>query len=70
MSEAVTEKRPANDVYDELTLKLSHIAALLEVMATCDKDQCDVNGAAYGLNYMVQDTRKLANEFYHARGAS
>ncbi len=64
MSEVVAmkEKRQAVDVYDELSLKLGHIAALLEVMATCDKSQCDVNKAAYGLEYMVEDAKGLADD--------
>ena len=68
MSEVVAMKvkRQAVDVYDDLSLKLGHIAALLEVMATCDKSQCDVNKAAYGLNYMVEDAFELARELYQA----
>ncbi len=62
----VTEKRTPVDVYDDLSLKLGHIAALLEVMATCDKSQCDVNKAAYGLEYMVEDAKGLAEELYDA----
>ena len=68
MSEVVAmkENRKAVDVYDDLSLKLGHIAALLEVMATCDKSQCDLNKAAYGLEYMVEDAKGLAEELYDA----
>ncbi len=63
---AMTEKRKAVDVYDELSLKLGHIAALLGVMAACDKGECDVNTAAYGLEYMVDDAKVLSDELYHS----
>ncbi len=66
MNEVVAEKRAAVDVYDELSLKLGHIGALLGVMAVCDKDECDVGTAAYGLEYMIDNAKKLANELYHA----
>ena len=68
MSEVVAmkETRKAVDVYDELSLKLGHIAALLGVMAVCDKDECDVNKAAYGLEYMVDDAKVLSDELYHS----
>ena len=62
----VTEKRTACNVYDELSLKLGHIGALLGVMAVCDKDECDVGTAAYGLEYMIDNAKKLAGELYHA----
>ncbi len=62
----VTEKRKAVDVYDELSLKLGHIGALLGVMAVCDKDECDVGTAAYGLEYMVDNAKELVDELYHA----
>ena len=68
----VTEKRAAGDVHSDLSLKLGHIAALLGVMAVCDKDECDVSTAAYGLEYMIDNAKELADELYHAdsRGAS
>ena len=61
--------RKAIDIYDVLTLKLGHAAALLDVMATCDKGQCDVNMAAYGLSYMIEESLELANEFFKATTA-
>ena len=70
MSEPNQTQREANDVYDELSLKLSHIVALLDIMATCDHEQCDVNGAAFAIQRMVEDTGKLAKGFYEAGGAS
>ena len=60
----VTEKRKAVDVYDDLTLKLGHIVALLDVMGECDKDAADINVAAYGIQSMVQDVRGLTDELY------
>jgi len=65
MNEA-TEKRTACDVYDDLSLKLGHIVALLDIMAECDKDAADVNAAAYGIQAVVEDARGLADELYHA----
>ncbi len=65
MNEA-TEKRTAGDVYDDLTLKLGHIVALLDTMAECDKDAADLNGAAYAIQGMVEDARGLTDELYHA----
>ena len=62
----VTEKRAAGDVHSDLSLKLGHIGAMLGVMAVCDKDECDVGTAAYGLEYMIDNAKKLANELYHA----
>ena len=50
----VTEKRTAGDVYDDLTLKMAHIHSLLDIMATCDKDQCDVHGAAYAIQGVLE----------------
>jgi len=58
MNEA-TEKRTSVDVYDDLTLKLGHITALLDVMGECDKGQADVNRAAYGIQSMVEDVKGL-----------
>ncbi len=54
MNEAVSEKRAAGDVYDDLTLKMAHIHSLLDIMATCDKDQCDVHGAAYAIQGVLE----------------
>ncbi len=62
----VTEKRAAVDVYDDLSLKMGHIGALLDIMATCERDQCDVNGAAYAMQSMVEDATELARELYSA----
>lgn len=62
----VTEKRTAVDVYDDLRLKMGHIGALLDIMATCERDQCDVNGAAYAMQSMVEDATELARELYQA----
>ena len=65
MNEA-TEKRTADNVYDDLTLKLGHIVALLDIMAECDKDSADVNGAAYAIQGVVEDAKGLAEELVHA----
>ena len=62
----VTEKRTAGDVYNDLTFKMGHIGALLDIMAECDKDSADVNGAAYAIQSMVEDAKGLAEELYHA----
>jgi len=69
MSEAI-EKRSAVDVVDALALKLGHIYAVLDIMTTCQGDECDVNGAAYAMQYMIDDAKTLATELYHAGGAS
>ncbi len=62
----VIEKRAAVDVYDDMTLKMGHIVALLDILATCERDQCDVNGAAYAMQSMVEDAAELARELYQA----
>ncbi len=62
----VTEKRTAVDVYDDMTLKMSHIVALLDVMGECDKGSANVNEAAYGIQSMVEDATELARELYQA----
>ena len=65
MTEAI-EKRSAVDVFDALALKLGHIDALLDLMTVCDRDECDINGAAYAIQYIVEDAKTLADELYHA----
>ena len=64
MNEAVSEKRAAGDVYDDLTLKMGHIHSLLDIMATCDRSQCDVQGAAYAIQGVVEDANLLIKEFH------
>ncbi len=65
MSEVI-EKRAAVDVMDALDMKLGDIDAVLDIMTTCDKDQCNVIGASFAIQRMVEDAKKLANELYHA----
>ena len=62
----VTEKREAREVYDDLTLKMAHIVALLDVIGECDKDAANVNEAAYAIQSMVEDAKVLSNELYHS----
>ena len=62
----VTEKREAVDIYDDLALKLGHIVAVLDIMTTCEHDQCDVNGAAFAIQRMVEDATVLSDELYHS----
>ena len=62
----VIEKRAAVDVMDVLNTKLRDIDALLDIMATCNHDECDVNGAAFAIQRMVEDAKKLADELYHS----
>ena len=64
MMNEVTEKRTAGDVYDDLTLKMGHIHSLLDIMATCDRSQCDVQGAAYAIQGVVEDANVLLKEFH------
>ena len=66
MNEVVTEKRAAVDVMDALDTKLGDINALLDIMTTCEADQCDVNSAAYAVQRMVEDAKVLSNELYHS----
>ncbi len=66
MNEVVVEKRAAVDVYDDLSLTLGHINALLDIMGECDKGQADVNGAAFAIQHMVEGAKTLADELYHA----
>ena len=62
----VIEKRTACDVYDDLSLKLGHIVALLDIMAECDKDAADINAAAYAIQGVVEDAKVLSDELYHS----
>ena len=66
MNEVVAEKRKAVDVADELNTKLRDIDAVLDLMATCDHDECDVNGAAFAIQRIVEGAKTLADELYHA----
>jgi hypothetical protein len=65
MSEVI-EKRTAVDVYDDITLKMGHIVALLDIMGECDKGAANVNEAAYGIQSMIEDATELAGELYQA----
>ena len=67
MNEGVAEKRAAVDVMDELNTKLRDIDALLDLLSTCDHDECDVNGVAFAMKRMVQGAQTLADELYHAQ---
>ena len=60
----VTEKRAAVDVYDDMTLKMGHIVALLDILGECDKGSANVNEAAYAIQSMVEDATELARELY------
>ena len=62
----VIEKRPAVTVVDELNIKHEDIYALLDIMATCEHDECDVNSAASAIQRLVKDAKTLADELYHA----
>ncbi len=66
MNEVVAEKRKAVDVMDDLNTKLGDINALLDIMATCDHNECDVNGAAFAIQRMVEGAKVLSNELYHS----
>ncbi len=66
MNEVVAEKRAAVDVMDDLNTKLGDINALLDIMTTCDHNECDVNGAAFAIQRMVEDAKALSNELYHS----
>ena len=63
---AMKEKRKAVDVMDELDMKLGDINALLGIMTVCDREECDVNGAAFAIQRMVEDAKALSNELYHS----
>ena len=62
----VIEKRAAVDVFDELHLKLGDINSVLDIMTTCDSDECDVNGAAFAIQRMVEGAKGVADELYRA----
>ena len=66
------EKRSEADVFEDLDTKLRDINAFLDIMTTCQGDECDVNTAAFAMQRMVEDAQKLADELYHTpgRGAS
>ncbi len=66
MNEVVAEKRKAVDIMDDLNTKLRDIDAFLDIMTTCDSDECDVNGAAFAIQRMVEGAKTLADELYHA----
>lgn len=59
-------KRIAVDVIDALNTKLRDINAVMDLMATCVASECDVNGAAFAIQRMVEDAQKLADELYRA----
>ena len=63
---AMKEKRAAVDVMDDLNTKLHDIDALLDIMATCDHNECEVNGAAFAIQRLVGDAIDLGRELYHA----
>ena len=58
--------RKALHVIDDLDMKLLDIDALLDIMAHCNHDECEVNDAAHAIQRLVGDAKKLANELYHA----
>ena len=62
----VIEKREAEDVSEDLGIKLRDIEAVLDIMTTCQGDECDINGVAFAIQRMVEDTKTLADELYHA----
>ena len=68
MSEVVAmkENRKASDLYEDLDTKLSDINAVIGIMTACDKDECDVNGAAFAIERMIEDAKRLADELYRA----
>ena len=66
----VIEKRDAVDVMDALNTKLRDIDVFLDIMTTCQGDECDVNGAAFAIQRLVEDAHSLAKELYSAGGAS
>ena len=66
INEVVAEKRAAVDVMDDLNTKLGDINALLDIMTTCNSEECDVNSAAYAIQRMVGDAKVLSNELYHS----
>ncbi len=61
---AMKERRNASDVYEDLDTKLRDINAFLDIMTTCDRDQCDVNGAACALQRVVEGAIALTDELY------
>ena len=63
---AMKEKRKAVDVADNLSTKLGDIDALLDIMGTCDHNECNVNEAAFAIQRMVEDAKALSDELYHS----
>ena len=66
----VIEKRTAVDVADDLDTKLRDINVFLDIMTTFAGEECDINGAAFAIQRLVEDADKLAKELYSAGGAS
>ncbi len=54
----VIEKRAAVDVADALNTKLRDINAVIDIMTACDSEECDVNGAAFAIQRMLEDAKR------------
>ena len=63
---AMKEKRKAVDVVNDLNMRLGDTIALLDIMATCRHEECDVNGAAFAIQRLVEDAKVLSNKLYHS----
>ncbi len=64
MNEVLAKKRTATNAYDDLTLALGSIDALLDIIGECDKEQADVNGAAFAIQHIVKEAKQHAEELY------
>ena len=62
----VIEKRSAADIEDALGTKLRDMSAVLDIMTTCQGDECDIQGVAFAIQRMVEDAQTLATELAHA----
>lgn len=59
-------KRIAVDVVDDLNITLGDINAVIDLITICDASQCNVNGAAFAVQRMLEDAQKLVDELYRA----
>ncbi|MCH8944467.1 MAG: hypothetical protein IH910_06735 [Proteobacteria bacterium] len=63
-------KRDHRDIHEDLDTNLRDINAFLDIMTTCQGDECDVVGAAFAMQRMVEEAQTFSRELYASGGAS
>ena len=62
---SIDQTRRSPDVYEDLDTALGDIHAVVGVMTACDSDECNIQNAAFAIERMVENAKKLADELYH-----